>query len=621
VLADCSSVGGVSIVQGQGTLENGFTGGGSFDPATCGNDPYRAFWAVGLGNPAVGSGVDSGNQSGIFYELLPGFGNIVFSDWANSGTDGCILDSANLEGDGTFRPMAFLLSNGVGEGTSSHSGTYSALSVDFDDVLQSYNLDHANNAAAVLTCASLPVPVLSSPSGSGPFTATLSWGGVSSRDDCTTNAGVNLGFDCTGAGPSRPLFGGAGSGWRVYSKDAPCTLGPVTSDRSAWTLESGPTPLLPGANAGTPVTISATSVGNCRFVAINPVWDSGFEGTFLSGHATARLGGAGNADGDAYPDLIDTCPNDSNANNTDSDGDGLGDICDNCDNAANQNQADEDNDGIGDACDICPGDTVNDPDNDGICSSADNCPNNYNPTQADGDGDGIGDACDTCSSGTDNDGDGVCSNVDNCPNVYNPSQANIDGDTLGDACDGCPFEKVNDQDGDGVCGCDVAIFNAGNCPGTLGAPYDNCIKRFNPDQTPSGHGDGLGSACDESLDVPFSLLFSAPNPNSGSPDNGLGDCQVRWRTTAEWNCPHFEIVYRSSAGDRVQRTVPCARCTLGRGNRRYPVTPGTGFYIPNCHGGHNIFVREIRSNPNACGITLYNTVPPVVLELSIPRLR
>jgi hypothetical protein len=67
--------------------------------------------------------------------------------------------------------------------------------------------------------------------------------------------------------------------------------------------------------------------------------------------------------------------------------------------------------------------------------------------------------------------------------------------------------------------------------------------------------------------------------------------------------------------------VPCTRCTLGTGNRRYPLQAGTGFYIPNCHGGHNIFVRMIRSNPNACNITLYNTVPPVVLELSIPRLR
>src|SRR4029434_6847765 len=102
-------------------------------------------------------------------------------------------------------------------------------------LFQSYNMDQANLTGAVLTCASLPVPVVSSPGGSGPFTATLSWRGVSSADDCDFNSSIDLGSDCSGAGTSRPLH----TGWKVYSKDAPCTLGPVTSHKSAWHPEGG----------------------------------------------------------------------------------------------------------------------------------------------------------------------------------------------------------------------------------------------------------------------------------------------------------------------------------------------------------------------------------------------
>jgi hypothetical protein len=603
-MATCGS--GITIGNGIPTFESGFTTAGGLDPATCGNAPANVFWALGFGNPAAGLGTDQGGSNLAAFEFIAGNGIIYQHDWSNQDVDGCISDApAFPQGDGSLGPMAVVFTNGLGEGTSAHKGTYAAFSVDLDVFFQMYNLDQANGNSSIV-CADLPSPSISGPSGSGPFSATLSWGGVSAYNDCGSNSGIDPGSDCPGG--TRNLH----SGWKVYSMSASCTVGPLTSNRSAWTQEGGVLPA--GANAGSLVSISAANAGECRFVAISPVWESGFEGQFLSAHA-GPLGGGGDADGDGTPDGSDTCPNTAGSN-VDSDGDGLGDICDNCDNAANQNQADEDSDGVGDACDPCPGDASNDADGDGICGAVDNCPDNSNPGQEDQDSDGVGDACDGCLVGSDADGDGLCSNVDNCPDDANADQADTDGDGAGNVCDPCPYEATDDQflpfgDRDGVCACEPAIFNAGQCPGQLGAPFDNCVGVANADQTPSGKGDGLGDACEDK--------FLGTPTVSPLHDAGFGDCSIIWRTSAEWNCPAFNVVYRSAAGDRnTGVSAPCAGCNSGLRNRSYG--GATGFRIAKCHGGHNIFVQMTR--PSSCGgRPQYNTVPPVKIQALATRVR
>jgi thrombospondin type 3 repeat protein len=593
--ADCAATGGFVVLQGLGTVANGFIGGGSYDPATCGTDPSRGFWAVGLGNPVLGMGVDSGNNIAIFFDPLTGGGYALTSDWGNPLTDGCISDPLNFQADGSLRPQAVLLSNAFGEGTAAHSSTYSALSIDVDVFFQAYNLDYAHDQTAMI-CAPVPTPVIGTSSGSGPFSASLSWGGVSSQDDCSTNPDINLATDCSGPGSTRPIH----TGWKVYSKSAPCTVGTLTGNRSAWTQEGGV--LAAGANAGSTVAISAAASGQCRFVAVNPVWDSGFEGQFVSAQA-GPLGGAGDADGDSIPDLTDTCPNNAGSN-ADGDGDGVGDICDNCPVNANPGQADSDNDGAGDACDLCQVGS-HDNDSDLICSDTDNCPSVYNANQADEDTDGVGDACDACLGDPTNDadGDGICGASDSCPNDPNPTQADTDGDGFGDACDACPYEFNNDQDGDNKCACDVALFNADTCPGgaaALGTLYDNCPKFPNPSQTPSGFGDGYGADCDEKF------AFATVSPLH---DSGFGDCAIKWRTSAEWNCPNYVVIYRSSAGDKnTGVSAACTNCT--RGGRIANYGGANGVRIAKCHGGHNIIVQARRDiSPAACSaIKNYKTV-------------
>jgi hypothetical protein len=600
-MANCAVIQGIPIFQGIGTQEQGFFNVGTFDPASCGTNPSRTFWAVSFGNPVDGLGVDSGASIST-YDPLPGFGYAYASDWGNDSVDGCIADSGNLQGDGSFGPMMFLLSNGAGEGTSGHGGNYSVLSIDYDNAFQAYNLDQAYTGTGTpIACAPLPIPVIDSSSGSGPFSVTAHWGGVSVSDDCATNAGIDLASDprCGGS-PSAP----AQTGWKVYSKSAPCTVGTLTSSRSAWTQE-GPV-LAVGANAGTTVPVSAAASGECRFVAANPVFDSGFEPAFLSGQSTA-VGGGGNADGDGFPDATDKCPLLASGNNADGDGDGVGDVCDNCPVNSNPSQSDSDNDGAGDACDICSSGNT-DLDGDGVCSDVDNCPSVYNPTQADGDGDGLGDACDACTGdpGNDPDGDGICSGSDNCPNVANPAQANADGDADGDACDACPYEALNDQDGDGKCACDVLLFNAGTCVGTLGTTFDNCPTISNANQAPSGFGDGYGAVCDERFATATTGTFrrAIVRPTH---DQGFGDCTITWSTNREFNCPTFNVVYRGAGGDRdTGISAPCSNCTGGNKNRAYG---GTGRYIAKCHGGHGIVVQANRTVTTTCGTLVnYKTV-------------
>jgi len=197
---------------------------------------------------------------------------------------------------------------------------------------------------------------------------------------------------------------------------------------------------------------------------------------------------AADSDGDGYPDILDNCPQDSNADQADADQDGVGDVCDNCLNVANPNQTDADGDELGDLCDNCPEDPnidQADADQDGVGNVCDNCPDVANLDQADADGDELGDLCDNCpedpnADQADADQDGVGDVCDNCPDVANPDQADADGDGLGDLCDNCledPNADQADADQDGV-----------------GDICDNCPDVANPDQA-DADGDGTGDAC------------------------------------------------------------------------------------------------------------------------------
>lgn len=70
-----------------------------------------------------------------------------------------------------------------------------------------------------------------------------------------------------------------------------------------------------------------------------------------------------------------------------------------------------------------------DSDGDRWTDDVDNCPENPNPNQVDSDDDGQGDACDS-----DDDGDQVDDVNDNCPRVPNPDQADEERDGIGDRC-------------------------------------------------------------------------------------------------------------------------------------------------------------------------------------------
>ncbi len=483
VRANCAEIGGIPIFQGGGTFETGNIAGSSYDPASCGSAPFMVFWQVGKADPAFGLGVDSGASDLLFLNPLPGFGNFFTSDWGNTGMDGCPVDLANLQGDGSVGPMGLLVNNGLVEGTAAHSGTYSVLTVDLDEFYQSYNLDQANLAATILICQPVPAPAIGTSSGSGPFSVSLSWGGVTALDDCGTNPGISLATDCSLTGPHRV----AHTGWKVYSKDVPCTVGTLTSDRSAWTLEGSTLPV--GANAGSTVTISAAGAGKCRFVAISPVWDNGMEGKFLSAQA-GPLGGSGDADGDGISDLTDKCPGTASGNNSDGDGDGVGDVCDNCPEVPNPTQADRDGDGAGDACDP-------------LCDSNQQC-DDGNPCTDD-----------VCQSGG-------CSHVNNTAPCDDGIACTLSDTCSGSVCgSGAPSDLAcSDQD---PCTDDRCVVVAGGCQHTNNtAPCDDGVSCTGVDVCSEGSCQGtdicpVGSVCDPGTNACAETCFSDPDCSDGNP--------------------------------------------------------------------------------------------------------
>jgi len=189
-------------------------------------------------------------------------------------------------------------------------------------------------------------------------------------------------------------------------------------------------------------------------------------------------------DEDGIEDNFDTCPWDSNPDQSDRDADGWGDACDTCLTSWNPNQYDRDADGVGDSCD-------EDLDGDSVNNTDDNCSGLPNPSQIDTDLDGLGDVCDT-----DDDNDGVddimdecpllhrrdyrrnmkCANdmdndynydhVDNCVSVPNTYQEDHDRDGIGDACD-------HDRNGNGIQDTAEWSPNSFTKSDSLSAPLDD----------------------------------------------------------------------------------------------------------------------------------------------------
>ena len=105
-------------------------------------------------------------------------------------------------------------------------------------------------------------------------------------------------------------------------------------------------------------------------------------------------------DTDGILDLLDNCPNNTNANQLDLDNDTLGDVCD----------EDRDGDGTLNISDAFPDDATeqSDVDSDLVGDNTDNCINEANQDQSDIDGDLLGDVCDV-----DIDGDGFANAIEN----------------------------------------------------------------------------------------------------------------------------------------------------------------------------------------------------------------
>lgn len=223
-------------------------------------------------------------------------------------------------------------------------------------------------------------------------------------------------------------------------------------------------------------------------------------------------------DNDGIPNMLDNCPCHANPDQADSDGDKVGDSCDVCPKIYNPDQSDVDEDGIGDLCDNCRFDANPDQldtDNDAVGDVCDLCPDDFNPKQestykcieeVDGECvsyEYVGLACDPDIDGDgipneeddDMDGDGWLNEYDNCPRRYNPDQTDSDGDGIGDVCDNCPLKYNPGQE-------DIDLDGTGDvCDDDAdgdGIPnkYDNCPYNYNPEQEDE-NCNGIGDACEE----------------------------------------------------------------------------------------------------------------------------
>jgi hypothetical protein len=175
-----------------------------------------------------------------------------------------------------------------------------------------------------------------------------------------------------------------------------------------------------------------------------------------------------NADGDGFPDTLDSCPNESGPSSTngcpDRDGDGVADSSDACPDAGGAAALggcpDGDGDGVRDIDDACPS----------VAGPAENrgCPTGGG-VDPDGDGDGVRDRDDRCPTVP-----GLAANQ-GCPST---SASNRDGDSLIDADDRCPDTKGTAADGCPDTDGDGKSDRVDKCPRVQGTGDNGCPKRI-----------------------------------------------------------------------------------------------------------------------------------------------
>jgi hypothetical protein len=479
-------------------------------------------------------------------------------NWGNNGNLGCPID-INTSPDGSG-PIVALVSSATGEGTTSHSGKFVAMSVGWSGQALAFifdladpNIDPVSGNSGPVGSSDIPKPraMTVTNNGNGTATVVLQWDAPTTYDDCALNL---LGTCTNGVLGKRP---GIISGYSVYARTALCSAQPTTSLASGWGVPLAT--VAGGGTLGTTVNVPFDTTGvNCSYLALGLNAGGGTSGA-VSGHLSI---GTVDSDGDGVPNTLDNCPNVSNANQLDTDTDQIGNACDNCATVANTGQEDSDGDGIGNACD--------------------NCPASANANQANSDGDAFGDVCDTCpnvsDSGADTDLDGIGDACDNCAAISNSGQQDSDGDGKGNVCDNCPAAaNANQADGDG----DGFGNVCDNCPGLANATQvdtdadgfgdicDTCPNIPNPNQDPN--------ACVQSV-VNVAISFTSPL--------GKGSGTVTWRTTTETDAVGFNVI-RFVKGQRVQLNtalIPCQACGDGR-------SISYSFVVAKHKSGQNIFIE------------------------------
>lgn len=359
------------------------------------------FWALGAGDPAVGSGIDSGGwpafdgPNGWSY-IYPGYPTYIRGDWnADPRIDGCIDDEC----------MAVLVTDATDD------DGYFALITAAQDAQGGYSFSRPGNA---IDLAPIPPPTIV---GSQVLPA-------GSRLDLLVD---------TPAGGLYPDAACADAlvGYRVWFRLLPLGSSPPDSRDPAdgWQL----------ADAATiPIGQQATLDFDCVFqsnlyVATSLVFDSGYESAVLSANST-RV--SCNESGPPCPDLVDA------------DGDASCDATVDCDpqDGATYPGAPQLCDGVNNDCDAAnwpalEGTNEFDDDDDGSSECAGDCADDdpsRNPDAIES-CNGIDDDCNTIvdddPSGIDSDGDGLRNACDNCVFVANPAQTDIDDDFEGDPCD------------------------------------------------------------------------------------------------------------------------------------------------------------------------------------------
>ncbi|HOW73601.1 MAG TPA: thrombospondin type 3 repeat-containing protein [Phycisphaerae bacterium] len=266
------------------------------------------------------------------------------------------------------------------------------------------------------------------------------------------------------------------------------SLAPQASVTVTASLNSTASPVL--LISGQTLTFSPSNWNTYQPITVRAGWDTNFADDTVTLHLAAP--------GCEPKDVAVTQRDSDTQPQPDRDGDGVPDAKDNCAAIANANQANADGDAFGDACDICPQDAANDADQDGVCGDLDQCPATPTGEQVNAQG------C-ACSQ-LDDDQDGVNNCLDECPNTVAGQTVDVKGCACSDG----------DADGDGVNDCDDQCANtpAGTLVDANGCPVSALTVSAGSDQTIlTGHSATLTAAASGGL-APYSYAWTGPNLDS-----------------------------------------------------------------------------------------------------------